>query len=303
MNLDPLAILNALPEAALLRDADGVVRHVNPAAERLLDVRAAEVVGGSDLPGISDEQLSRGETNFEICGLDRPTMVQIVPVEGGGSLVVYRDNSWQQQAHKYYQTLAFDLLAPLNSVYHAVNLIKKMRVAMTDEQQEEILAMASRTSLGLQGEMLFLRDQIRYETFDRSLCITEVALPESIRQTLEPLQQAYDFAEVQVDTDRDLPLVSCDLRRMLFVLRALFRHAINLQARQLHITFLSEDQYLAMKCTISHTSDSYRHNFAYRDLCQRLLEQQSGTFEFTVSSETTQTCRITLPIASEPPAA
>jgi PAS domain-containing protein len=303
MNLDPLAILNALPEATLLRDAAGVVRHVNPAAERLLQVRAADVVGGRDLPHVSAEQLDSGEAQFEIYTFEVPLSLEFLPVDGGGSLVLYRDRSWQRDLESYLGTMRFDLLTPLISAGHAVDLVRRMRATLTEQQQDEILAIASRNGLIAKLEMLFLHDQIRYENLAGSLHIAAENLAEMMRQAMEPLQQAYDFTEIQIDSDREPPPVRCDRGRMLFVLRALFRHVSSLQDRQLHITFSLEDQYLAINCIISHSSMPYRSNFTHRDLCQRLLEQQSGMFEFTVASETTQHCLIRLPIASDPPAA
>jgi light-regulated signal transduction histidine kinase (bacteriophytochrome) len=227
--------------------------------------------------------------------------VEFLPVDGGGSLVVYRDSSWQRKAEVYHQTLGRDLVTLLNSINHVVNLIRQMRATMTDQQQDEILAIASRNGAYMKLELIFLRDQIRYENLAGSLRITEVTLSDIIRLDLEPLQQAYDVTHIQIDTDRDPPRVRCDRGRLGFVLLALFIHVINLQDGQQHITFSVEDQHLMIDCAISHHSDPfYCRDLAHRDLCQRLLEQQSGTFEFTVSSDTTQHCVISLPIASEP---
>jgi hypothetical protein len=299
MNLDPLAILNALPEAALLRDAEGVVRHVNPAAERLLQVRPADVVGGRDLPHVSAEQIDSGEARFEIYTFEVPLSVEFLPVDGGGSLVVYRDRSWQRNLEYYLPMMRFDLASQLSSVRSCADLARISRGSATLEQQDGFLKIAAQGAARAKLDLMFLHDWMWYENLDVRVYRSPFNLAEITQPGLEPLQQAYDFTEVQIDSDQEPPPVRCDRGRMLFVMRALFRHIISLQDRQLHITFSIEDQHATINCSISHRATT-SYPLAHLALCQRLLEQQSGTFEFTVSSETTQTCRITLPIASEP---
>jgi hypothetical protein len=116
---------------------------------------------------------------------------------------------------------------------------------------------------------------------------------------LEPLKQAYVFTDVEFSVEQ-LPLVICDRRRLSFVVQAILRHVlIHLRDCQVHITPSIKDQHVTIHCSISHNATT-SYPFAHLALCQRLLEQQSGTFEFTVTSDTTQHCLITLPIASEP---
>jgi len=153
MDLDPLAILDALPDAALLRDADGVVRHANPAAERLLGVRAAEVVGGCELPGISAEELDRGEAKFEIWTLDRPTMVEIVQVEGGGSLVLYGDNSWRYYISRYFDRFR-EMMSALTPIRGFADLLRVGAGGAVNPQQDQMLETIVNNAVKLRREML-----------------------------------------------------------------------------------------------------------------------------------------------------
>jgi signal transduction histidine kinase len=300
MNLDPLAILNALPEATLLRDGEGVVRLVNPAAERLLRVSAADVVGGHDMPHVLAEQMDSGEARFEIYTFEVPLSVEFLPVDGGGSLVVYRDRSWQRNLESYLAMMRFDLAPPLTPVRGFADIVRLNRGSITLEQQDEFLKMAAQGAARVRLELMFLHDWMWYENLDVPVYLSAFDLAEIMQEILEPLHQAYDFTEVQIDSDREPPPVHCDRGRMRFVLRALFRHVINLQDRQVHITFSIEDQHLVINCTIIHSSMPYRSDFAHLNLCRTLLEQQSGALEFTVTSDTTQCCVIKLPIAHEP---
>jgi PAS domain-containing protein len=176
MNLDPLAILNALPEATLLRDAAGVVRHVNPAAERLLKVSAADVVGRRDLPHISAKQMDSGEARFEIYTFEVPLSVEIMLVDGGGSLVVYRDHSWQRNLESYLAMMRFDLASPLTSIRGFADIVRLNRGSITLEQQDEFLKMAAQGAARVKLDVMFLHDWMWYENLDAKVYPIQVPL-------------------------------------------------------------------------------------------------------------------------------
>jgi signal transduction histidine kinase len=299
MNLDPLAILNALPEATLLRDAEGVVRHVNPAAERLLDVRDADVVGGRDLPHIWHEQMDLGEARFEIYTFEVPLSVEFLPVDGGGSLVVYRDRSWQRNLESYLAMMRFDLASPLTSVRGFADIARISRGSATLEQQDEFLKRAAQGVARVKLDLVFLHDWMAYENLDVRVFLGSFDLNEIVQTVLGSRKQAYDFFGVEYSVEQ-LPLVICDQRRLSFVLEVMLRHVLlTLRDCQAYITLLIKDQHATINYSISHRATT-SYSLAHLALCQRLLEQQSGTFEFTVPSEMTQHCVIRLPIASEP---
>jgi signal transduction histidine kinase len=226
-------------------------------------------------------------------------MIEIVPVDGGGSLVVYRDNSWQRNLESYLAMMRFDLASPLTPVRGFADIVRLNHGSITPEQQDEFLKMAAQGAARVRLDLMFLHDWMWYENLDVKVYPGPFELNEIMQNILESLKQAYVFTGVEFSVEQ-LPSVICDRRRLSFVLQAMLRHVlIHLRDCQVHITSSIKDQHVTIHCSIIH-SVTTSYPFAHLDLCQRLLEQQSGIFEFTVSSETTQHCTITLPIASEP---
>jgi len=158
MNLDSPAILNALPDAVLVRDGDGVVRFVNPAAERLLGVRAADLVGGRELPWLSAEDLAAGQPKIAVDADGLRLEVEVVSLDGAeaGSLVLYRVVMLSKQLQEYYW-MSIDLLSRITPCRGGLDLVTRGYVGEVNAQQSEILSILSRNVNLLRDGLLTLQ--------------------------------------------------------------------------------------------------------------------------------------------------
>jgi hypothetical protein len=313
MNLDPLAILNALPEATLLRDAEGVVRHVNPAAERLLQVRAAEVVGGRDLPHIWHDHLSRGETKFEIYGLDRPTLVEIVPVEGGGSLVVYGDNSWRYYVSGYFDMLR-EMMSALTPIRGFADLLRLGAGGAVNPQQDEMLETIANNAVKLRREMLLMHHTFLYDTFTPTLVIAAYDINTTIKDLVGLFRELFFDDRVSLALADDLPFALYDRGRVNYMLHLLFDRVLGLKHRTMRtesehdkelfraeISTSFNDQHVIVDFQITHAPNPRFSIIAGGKTWLELLEGQNCTFEVEVVEDTCQRWMLKLPIVSEPP--
>ena len=145
MHLDNPAILNALPHAVLVRDGQGVVRFANAAAERLLAVRAADLVGGRELPWVGAEDLAAGHAKIQVNAGEVRLEVEVVPLDGAeaGSLVVYRVVMLLQTIEEYITSICYDVKIPLIAIRNCIAMVSRGFAGEINPQQKELLSLAS----------------------------------------------------------------------------------------------------------------------------------------------------------------
>jgi hypothetical protein len=313
MNLDPLAILNALPEATLLRDAAGVVRHVNPAAERLLQVCAADVVGGRDLPHVSAEQLDSDEARFEIYTFEVPLSVEFLPVDGGGSLVVYHDNSLRNNIHGYFDMLR-EMQSALTPIRGWADLLRLGAGGEVNPQQDKMLENIAINAVRLRRELLAMNDSFRYDIFIPHLSIAIYDINEIIKNLVGLFVELFLDDQVSIVLLDDLPFAMYDRGRINYVLHILFNKVLALKRRTMRpdseygeeafsakISTSYNDLHVIVDFQITHAPNPQISILAGAKSWLPLLEGQNCTFEVKVVEDTRQRWMLKLPIASEPP--
>jgi signal transduction histidine kinase len=299
MNLDPLAILNALPEATLLRDAAGVVIHVNPAAERLLQVSAADVVGGRDLPYVLAEELATGG-RFDV-HLDsrRWFEVEISPcgptgLESSTSLAVYHDMTAIQDL---YLSIHYELRGLLTPVQGFTELLLLGAGGALNDKQKEMAQIAVSSSKRV---LAYMEAVLSYARIARQWDI--VLRPEHININ-DLIDSVFESANRQQWTlARENSYIFGD-KRKLFDVFWFLKFQASYDAMNM-LSVQTRAQFSRITIEIKIEGYVYEPLWAYgpRDLCERILAAHGGTFDLDVSTYEICACTITLPIASEPPA-
>jgi PAS domain S-box-containing protein len=234
----------ALPDAVLVADADGVLVAVNEAAERILGVDAASVIGhqlAEVLPLIDGEGASWWETTRPFQALPtvtrqperlllttdgRPMLVTAAFHRAGGPLtpltnlvVCVRPATERmrraRRSAELVSTAAHELRSPLTSIkgFTATLLAKWDR--FTDEQRRLIVETVDHDADRLTRLIVDLLDVARIDSDDVALRYEWVDLPALVRHSVSTLVSGGASAErLQVEVAPDLPLLWGDPDRL-----------------------------------------------------------------------------------------
>ena len=190
-------VLAAIGDGIVLLDDSGVVRLWNPAAERIVGLAAANVVGRpieEAVPAwrVVAERLPRGDE----------TSVETLPVEVGerelwlsfravrsahGVVYAFRDETHERTLDRaksdFIATVSHELRTPLAAVYGAAQTLGRTDAALTDEQRRPLLEMMT-----TQSERL-------------AEIVEEVLLASKLERGEVPLaSEPIDVAELAADT-------------------------------------------------------------------------------------------------------
>ena len=303
MNFDSLAVLQALPDALLVCDADGVVQFVNPAAERLLRVRAEELVGGHELPYISPEQLTGESQRFDVWfGLRsfEVELVQINPNQFAGTIVFYRGVTWQQKSEKYNSYLSFDINLSLQGVKSLIEMVSSDKFIL-DVDQAMALQIAQKRLEGIINITNLLSDWMTYDSYQDKHYLWQarrIDVNDLLSEVFDFWSSVYEASHINVELQHTNRIVA-NHNQIKFVFNAIFNHILVYMNNESSYTIstYSLDGEILIVVEQSKTSDGLFFNFDQFDTCQRIIEAHGGTFIYEKHSDTASTFTITLPIA------
>ena len=288
MNFDSLAVLQALPDALLVCDADGVVQFVNPAAERLLHVRAEELVGGRELPYWEEGELHEG--HFVKWGNQGAQMflIQVSSFASNqytGLIVRYEDKtslSHQKMAIHYDMR---GLIIPLTG---AIGLIYGGFAGEVNESQRELIDIAQKSVRSLADYMEIVLHQLRLE-----------GLPLDFEWEFKSFEAItrFWFDDFMKISDNHHYTIRCDESKLCFVFKTLKFLGSRSKQKNLNVIFIKELNIIEMGTDIQDVYFFDEWNYALSGLCQRIIEAHGGTFNYTKHADTASTFTITLPIA------
>ncbi len=218
-------VLAALPFAAFLIDARGVVRFVNPAAEQLFDIRAARVIGQgliAVVPSVAMERqvfaAIRGETSTRDIVIGEPNRERTLGITAhayeGGALAVAADRTdllaIEHVRREFVANVSHELRTPLS----AIKLMIETILAADDDPEARTLflpqvAREVERMIRLVEDLLELARSesgnlvLRKEPFDLTDIGTSVVNTFAQRSTAAEVELELDAPDaVFVDADR-----------------------------------------------------------------------------------------------------
>ncbi len=234
-------VLRALPEAALITDGDGCVRHINPAAEALLGVQALQVLDQplAHLPG-GAQLVALAETAYGQYSLGEQTIAfrrqPLVAEEGerliAGELILLQDVGpeleLQRRQYDYLCRALHDVRVPLQAIGGAAEgLLRGWFGPLTDEQRE--FAGMIKENANHQGTLFA---QI-YDAYTLGYAIAQLQ-PEPISITGILQESEHELAErfaarplsLTFELEAGLPLIQADRVRLRQVVLVLLNNAL-----------------------------------------------------------------------------
>jgi signal transduction histidine kinase len=221
------ATLCALPDGIVLCDRAGIVRFINPAAARMLEIDADLSVGTpiTDLPG--GVALQQGGT-IQRVSLDTPHRdervlhVQVSAIHSAedvrkqiGSVVAYRDVSREVRRERdLISALSYEFRSQLSSIQASTRLLRLLLEGTLTEQHLQIVAIAERNSSNLLGVLNGLLDLYRLEAGLVRLRREQVDIAALIHEVAGGLenQVAKGNLALTIELAEQLPAVLADYR-------------------------------------------------------------------------------------------
>ncbi len=246
------AIVNSLAEGLILVDGNHRVLHINPAAERLLSVKAEQV--GEELTLIVEElalaralketqaQISLNETVNSEVSLNRggeTVTLRIVAspfLDEAGSVLgtvyvfddITREKEIDQMKSDFVSLVSHELRTPMTSIIGFVSLILDGKTGPINEKQRRSLVRVQHQAERLAALINDLLDISRIEAGRIQMKREEVAVAEIATQRIEEISPQADAKSIQLRllAPESLPRVIGDRERIGQVFTNLIGNAI-----------------------------------------------------------------------------
>jgi signal transduction histidine kinase len=327
--------LCSLLDGVVLCDRSGIVRFLNPAAARLLEIDADAWIGESfdDLPGkmslntIDDScRVSLDGHRFD----ERVLHMRVSPIYSArksdqqiGSVIVYRDVTREERdRNDFLSMLTMDFRSPLSSIHASLDLVLRVLPHPLTKEQREILEIGRHGSRRLMEMLNGLVDLRRLDSHRMPLHLENVALPDVIQEVAQALGEQYAERAIALDVDlpKELPLCHADRGHVHRVISILVDNAYKFTSRGGRIDIYARDAGGSVQVAIRDTGvgiheHSQRYLFtpffrAYNSMqeevggnglglaiAKRLVELQGGRMWFDSAEGQGSTFSFTLPIA------
>ncbi|HEY1011257.1 MAG TPA: PAS domain-containing protein, partial [Herpetosiphonaceae bacterium] len=212
----------ALPAGAILLDAAGAIQSINPAAERLLGIAAADWLGRADAPFVPPEASERFAWGDLALGV---AFSEISPLR----LVTFQDRTAQERERRELLEwmrfcLGFDMRGLLSSIRGSLVFLQYASGEPLGGMQREVLGMAEHSARRLSEYAEDLLDIVRY---DLGYSVVHTKEPQSIthliNQVATQLRSAGydDHYVIDLEVADDLPFVPCDTSRAAKLIKVL----------------------------------------------------------------------------------
>ena len=244
------AIVNSIAEGLILVDSDNRVLHINPAAERLLDLSEdsinkdiTELIQNGELIQIEQTPSKNEETNFvsEITLIRHNKKLVLRTIaspfldENGQTLgTVYlfddvtREKEIDQMKSDFISLVSHELRTPLTSIIGFVSFILDGKAGSINDRQRNSLARVQRQSKRLAALINDLLDISRIESGRIQMEQEPISLLEIVTQRIEEIRPQADEKSIQMDltAPESVPTILGDEARMGQVFTNLIGNAI-----------------------------------------------------------------------------
>ena len=244
------AIVNSIAEGLILVDSDNRVLHINPAAERLLDLSEdsidkdiTELIQNDELIQIEQTPSKNEEANFvsEITLIRHNEKLVLRTIaspfldENGQTLgTVYlfdditREKEIDQMKSDFISLVSHELRTPLTSIIGFVSFILDGKAGAINDRQRNSLARVQRQSKRLAALINDLLDISRIESGRIQMEQEPISLLEIVTQRIEEIRPQADEKSIQMDltAPESVPTILGDEARMGQVFTNLIGNAI-----------------------------------------------------------------------------
>lgn len=223
-----VAILRSIGDGVVVGDRLGRVRMANPAAEQILGLAAAEVIGRqmSDLPGVPAElQRDQPEAVQQLQVGERSLHAHFAPVRSSagewlGGVVVYHDVTREVLADRlkseFIATASHELRTPLTSIRGYVDLLLLGTLGPLSQPQGDFLKVVKNNVAQLVELIDDLLDVSKVEAGEIRLRREPIDLGELLYEVGESLFSQFTARSISlaIEVQPDLPRVPADRQRM-----------------------------------------------------------------------------------------
>ncbi len=261
-------IIQGMADGVLVTNRDGKLVLYNPAALRLLGIKARPALGESPSPARFPAELlhwmeaARAGGEATMVARDLPggpphvsANVAVITDEGGealGAVAVLRDvtemKSLEQSLRAFVSMVAHELRAPLGAVAQYLDVILN---GFTAGQPEKERRMLSRCRERTQSLSQLVRDLLEFSTTTRERSFAPVDLGQVIREMVEFLAPTARAREISVSLEvaEPLPLVEADREEMERLATNLLSNAIkyNRDGGSVTVRTVATDGYVVLE--------------------------------------------------------
>lgn len=244
------AIVNSIAEGLILVDPNNRILHINPAAERLLDLSQdsidkdiSELIHNDELIQIEQAPSKNEDTNFvsEITLIhhDKKLVLRTIASpfldENGQTLgTVYlfdditREKEIDQMKSDFISLVSHELRTPLTSIIGFVSFILDGKAGTINDRQRNSLTRVQRQSKRLAALINDLLDISRIESGRIQMEQTPISILDIVTQRIEEIRPQADEKSIQLDmtAPESVPQIFGDEARMGQVFTNLIGNAI-----------------------------------------------------------------------------
>lgn len=242
------AIVRSVAEGVVVVNDKGEVLLMNPAAERLLDVKREEKIGRSLLEGAKEGQLfslaketTEGERNIELNSTEDETKKilrsssAVIEDENGktvGMVTVLSDITKQKELEQmksdFVSSVSHELRNPIGAIQQSLAVILNGTAGPLTEHQEKFLSNAQRNLKRLSTLIDDLLDLAKLEARKMELKYALTSLEDIVNEVLETMNTWAKNKNIRFTKNlkADLPKINIDPDRIIQVLVNLVSNAI-----------------------------------------------------------------------------
>jgi PAS domain S-box-containing protein len=250
-------VLAAVGEGIALVDDRGVVRLWNPAAERILGIAAADIVGRSleeVVPGwrVAAERLdAHDETaareTLPVAVGDRELWLSIVAVRSpDGTVYAFRDETSERALdharNTFIATVSHELRTPLAGIYGAAVTLQRRQFALDTEQRNRLLAVVAGETQRLARIVDEILIAAQLESGRMTVASDPVDLRAAAEDVLATARERLDSHTLVLDAPEAVPPVVADEQKLRQVLANLVDNAIKYAPSGTHVQVTLEPE-------------------------------------------------------------
>lgn len=241
-------VIHSIAEGVIVVDAKGKVLMINPAAERLLDIRSTEKVGKSILDNLKKEHMvslskesELASREIEVVSRDEDTKKvlrassAVVENEFGetvGMVSVLSDITKQKKLDSlkadFIANVSHELRTPIIAVEKSISLVLNGTAGQISEAQEKLLSIAVRNLKRLTLIINDLLDLSKIEAAKMKIVGEMASIGRVINESVDSLASWIKTKSIkaEIDIEEGLPDVYIDRNKMIQILNNLIGNAI-----------------------------------------------------------------------------
>lgn len=241
-------VIHSIAEGVIVVDAKGKVLMINPAAEKLLEIRSSEKIGKSILDNLKSEQLvalnresDESSREIEMVSRDEDTKKilrassAVVENESGetvGMVSVLSDITKQKRLDhlkaSFVANVSHELRTPLIAIQKSLSLILDGTTGRISEAQEKLISIADRNLKRLTIIINDLLDLSKIEAAKMDISREASSIANIIKESVAGLSSWMKTKSIkaEIDIEEGLPEIYVDRNRIIQVLNNLVGNSV-----------------------------------------------------------------------------